>query len=91
MDTESIKKSIVVNVYHILASEKIPLHKHPKNDEVFYCIQGTGYGVLENREVELVVGRAFIVSAGTKHSRRTDGDLYVTSFPIPTIEEPQSK
>ena len=91
MDIESIKKAIVVNVYHVLASEKIPLHQHPKNDEVFYCIKGTGYGVLDDREVELAVGQAFIVSAGTKHSLRTDGDLFVTSFLIPTIEEAQSK
>jgi mannose-6-phosphate isomerase-like protein (cupin superfamily) len=91
MDIECIKKAIVVNVYHILESEKVPLHQHPKNDEVFYCIKGTGFGVLEDREVELAVGQAFIVPAGTKHSLRTEGDLYVTSILIPTIEEAQSK
>ena len=91
MDIDTIKNGIVVNVHHILASEKIPLHKHPKNDEVFYCIKGTGYGVLEDREVELAAGQAFIVPEGTKHSLRTDADLYVTSFLIPTIEEAQSK
>ena len=91
MDTESIKKAIVVNVYHISESEKVPLHKHPKSDEVFYCIKGTGFGVLEDREVELTVGQAFIVPAGTSHSLRTEGDLYVTSILIPKIEEEQSK
>lgn len=91
MNIDTIKSAIIVNVYHILASEKIPLHKHPKNDEVFYCIKGTGYGVLEDQEVELVAGQAFIVHEGTKHSLRTDGDLYVTSFLIPTIEEAQPK
>ncbi len=91
MDIDTIKNAIIVNVYHVLANEKIPLHKHPKNDEVFYCIKGTGYGVLEDREVVLAAGQAFIVPEGTKHSLRTDGDLYVTSFLIPTIEEVQSK
>ena len=90
MDIESIKKKIVVNVYHILESEKVPLHKHPKDDEVFFCIKGTGYGVLEDRETELAVGQAFIVPAGTKHSLRTDGELYVTSFLIPKAEEAQT-
>ncbi|HSB04055.1 MAG TPA: cupin domain-containing protein [Thermodesulfobacteriota bacterium] len=91
MDIESIKRAIVVNVYHILESQKVPLHKHPKDDEVFYCIKGTGYGVLEDREIELTVGQAFIVFAGTKHSLRTDGDLYVTSFLIPKAEEAEPK
>ncbi len=91
MDIESIKEAIVVNVYRISASEEIPLHKHLKNDEVFYCIKGTGYGVMEDREVELAAGQAFIVPAGTKHSLRTDGDLYVTSFLIPKVEEAQPK
>ncbi len=87
MNIESIKKGIVVNVYHILATEKVPLHAHPKNDEVFYCIKGTGYGVLEDGQVELKVGQAFIVPAGTTHSLRTDADLYVTSFLVPKADE----
>ena len=91
MDTESIKKAIVVNVYHIPESEKVPLHKHPKSDEVFYCVHGNGFGVLEDREVELRVGQAFIVPAGTMHSLRTEGDLYVTSILIPTIKHASSK
>ena len=91
MDTESIKKAIVVNVYHISDSEKVPSHKHPKSDEVFYCVKGTGFGVLEDREVELAVKQAFIVPAGTSHSLRTESDLYVTSILIPTKEEAQSK
>jgi mannose-6-phosphate isomerase-like protein (cupin superfamily) len=90
MDIETIRKEIVVNVYHILESEKVPLHKHLKDDEVFYCIKGTGYGVLEDREIDLAVGQAFIVPAGTKHSLRTDGELYVTSFLIPKAEEAQT-
>jgi oxalate decarboxylase/phosphoglucose isomerase-like protein (cupin superfamily) len=53
MDIEAIKQAIVVNVYHISASEKIPLHKHPKNDEVFYCLKGSGHGILEDGEEEL--------------------------------------
>lgn len=83
MDLESIKKGIVTNVYHISADEKVPLHKHPKHDEVFYCIKGAGFGVFEDREVELTVGKAFIVPVGIMHALRTDGDLYVTSFLIP--------
>jgi mannose-6-phosphate isomerase-like protein (cupin superfamily) len=83
MDLESIKNSIVNHVYHIPADKNVPLHKHEKQDEVFYCIKGSGFGVLEDSEVELEAGKAFIVPAGTLHSLRSDGDLYVTATLIP--------
>ena len=60
-----MKESIVTNVYHIDAEKKVPLHKHPRHDEIFYCIKGHGFGVLEDGEKELAVGKAFIVAAGT--------------------------
>jgi mannose-6-phosphate isomerase-like protein (cupin superfamily) len=87
MDLEAIKKGIVTNVYHISVEEKVPLHKHLKHDELFYCIKGAGLGVLEDREVELTVGKAFIVPAGVMHALRTDEDLYVTSFLVPVVQE----
>ncbi len=86
MDTESIKKRIVNNVYHIDAAKKVALHKHPKADEVFYCLSGHGYGVLENSEEELLHGRAFIVPAGVMHALRTDSELLVASFLLPLAD-----
>ncbi|WP_097027794.1 cupin domain-containing protein [Clostridium peptidivorans] len=87
MNLENIKSSIVTNVYHIPADKKVPLHKHPKHDEIFYCIKGEGFGVLEDREVELTIGKAFIVPAGEMHALRSDSNLYVSSFLIPVVEE----
>lgn len=87
MDLHNIKESIVTNVYHIPSDKKVPLHKHPKHDEIFYCIKGEGFGVLENREVELTVGKAFIVPAGEMHALRSDSNLYVSSFLVPVVEE----
>lgn len=87
MNLEEIKKSIVTNVYHIPEDKKVPLHKHPKHDEIFYCIKGEGFGVLEDREVELTIGKAFIVPAGEMHALRSDSNLYVSSFLIPVVEE----
>jgi mannose-6-phosphate isomerase-like protein (cupin superfamily) len=86
MDTEGIKGSIAVNVYHITADKKVALHKHPGKDEVFYCMAGTGYGVLESREEPLSVGKTFVVRAGTMHALRTESDLYVASFLVPVVE-----
>ena len=86
MDLESIKDNIVVNVYHIDSNKKVPLHTHPKHDEVFYCIKGNGYGVLEDSKLELTVGKVFIVPAGTLHSMESDSNIYVSSFLIPLAD-----
>jgi len=51
----------------------------------FYCIKGEGFGVLENKDIELTVGKAFIVPAGVMHALRSDNEMYVTSFLIPKI------
>lgn len=87
MDIEALKSGIIKNVYHIDSSKNVALHKHSNSDEIFYCVKGHGFGILENSEVELTVGNAFIVPAGTMHSLRTDSDLFVASFLIPVIKE----
>ena len=86
MDLKSIKEDIVKKIYHLNADKKVPLHKHAEQDEIFYCMQGSGFGVLEDREVELKVGQAFIVRAGVMHSLRTDEELYVSSFLVPVLD-----
>ena len=86
MDLNSIKESIVKNVYHIPSDKKVPLHKHEGQDEIFYCIKGSGFGVLEDREVELSVGMSFIALAGTLHSVRSDTDIYVCAILVPVLE-----
>ncbi|MFY9116088.1 MAG: cupin domain-containing protein [Bacteroidales bacterium] len=85
MDTKAIKEKIVTNVYFIDSLKKVPLHKHNTMDEVFYCVQGEGFGVLEDREEPLTKGKAFIVPAGTMHALRTDTTLVVASFLIPVV------
>ncbi len=57
MDIELTKEAIVKNVYHIKRDKKIPLHKHDKNDEIFYCLKGEGFGVLENEDINLSYGK----------------------------------
>jgi quercetin dioxygenase-like cupin family protein len=85
MDTNSIKEAIETKIYHLTVETNVPLHKHDEKDEIFYCIKGSGFGVLENGEEKLTVGNAFIVHAGTMHSLRTNGDLFVCSFLIPKL------
>lgn len=86
MDLQSVKDNIVVNVYHIDSNKKVPLHRHPKHDEIFYCIEGKGFGILEDGKQELTIGKAFIVPAGTLHSMSSETSIYVGSFLIPIVE-----
>ena len=87
MDLNAIKDAIVTNVYHVTSETKVPLHKHDGKDEIFYCIKGSGFGVLEDKEIELTVGKEFIVKSGIMHSLRSEGDLFVSAFLIPMAEE----
>jgi quercetin dioxygenase-like cupin family protein len=86
MDIKLIKDSIETKVYHLKSETNVHQHKHDKKDEIFYCIKSSGFGVLENGKEELTKGRTFIVPAGTMHSLKTNGDLFVCSFLVPTLD-----
>ena len=86
MDKEFIKSKIKTNVYHITSESNVALHKHQKYDEVFYCIKGEGFGVLETEEKKLNVGDAFIVKENSMHSLRSDSEMWVASFLIPVVD-----
>ncbi|MCT4634251.1 MAG: helix-turn-helix domain-containing protein [Firmicutes bacterium] len=81
-----IKNSIEEKIYHISSDIVVPLHKHSGHDEIFYCIKGSGFGVMADKEVELKVGMTFIARAGEIHALRTNEELYVISFLVPIIE-----
>ena len=87
MELEKIKETIVTHVYHIHSEKKVPLHRHQDKDEIFYCIKGEGFGVLEDREMELTVGNVFIAPAGVMHSVRSDSEIFVTAFLVPVVEQ----
>ena len=86
MDKDLIKSKIKTNVYHIKPESNVALHKHRNFDEIFYCIKGEGFGVLENEEQPLTVGDAFIVKESIMHALRSDSEMWVTSFLIPVTE-----
>ena len=86
MDLEAIKNKIVTNVYHLKSDKKVALHNHVNHNELFYCLKGEGFGVLENEEIRLTEGKVFIVQAGTMHALRTDSNLLVASFLMPVVE-----
>jgi quercetin dioxygenase-like cupin family protein len=88
MDTEKFRLAVITKVYHIPANRDVAMHRHPGHDELFYCIKGSGFGVLKDREVPLSPGKVFVVPAGTMHSLKTESDLYVTSSLIPLADHP---
>ena len=83
MNVKKMKESIETNVYQIPSGVIVPLHKHLAHDEVFYCIKGSGFGLLKNGEVKLEVGEAFIAKAGTPHGLKSTEELCVTAVMIP--------
>lgn len=87
MDLETFKSRIITNVYHMDSKREVPLHNHPKHDEVFYCIKGEGLGVLEDVEVQLEPGKAFVVPAGVLHTVKTNRELFICSFQISPVED----
>ncbi|MFA5649107.1 MAG: cupin domain-containing protein [Bacteroidales bacterium] len=86
MDKELLKSKIKTNVYQIKSDKNVALHKHQKFDEIFYCIKGSGFGVLENEEKEMTVGSVFLVKENVMHALRSDSEMWVTSFLIPVTD-----
>ena len=86
MDKDFINSKIKTNVYHIKSDSNVALHKHQKFDEVFYCIKGKGFGVLENEEKELCAGNVFVVKENTMHALRSESEMWVASFLIPAVD-----
>lgn len=85
MELEKIAEALETHVYHIPAEKKVPLHMHEGQDEIFYCIKGTGFGVLEDSEIELSAGKVFIAPAGVRHSVRSDSEIYLTALLVPDV------
>lgn len=83
MNLNAIKETIETKVYHVFSDTKVPMHDHADQDEVFYCIKGSGFGVLEDGEVKLNIGDTFVAPAGTMHSMRSDSEIYVVAVLIP--------
>lgn len=85
MDSQALKEQIEINVYHLPKERTVKMHKHPQQVELFYCISGSGVGVLEDSEVALEVGNVFIAPAGEMHSLRSEECVDVISFLIPVV------
>lgn len=59
-----------------------PMHKHDKEDELFYVLRGTITIEIEETNQKLVLnqGDLAVVPKGTKHSPISEGESYVLMF-----------
>jgi len=82
---DQYKDSVEKNIYEIASDILVPLHKHESHTEIFYCIMGSGFIVLEDSERLFNLGDVYVATPGTMHSIRTDEKLYVISLLIPDL------
>jgi len=65
-----------------------PEHVHPKQDEIFYCVEGRGIMIVDGEEIALEPTSLILVKAREKHGVRTLPDsrlvLMFTKAPAST-------
>jgi len=65
-----------------------PEHVHPKQDEIFYCVEGRGIMIVDGEEIPLEPTSLILVKAREKHGVRTLPDsrlvLMFTKAPAST-------
>jgi len=80
---DHIEAGMENNLYYISPQAVVPLHSHSEMDEIFYCVKGSGYAVLEHEERDLKAGETFIAHANVLHSLRSRQGMYVVSILVP--------
>lgn len=61
-------------------------HKHNREDELFYVIEGSFTMELRDRSIELNKGELIIIPRGVEHRPRATGDVSVMLFePVSTL------
>ena len=86
MEKEFLKSKIKTNLYQIVPDSNVALHKHKGYDEIFYCLKGQGFGILEDKENKMNVGDTFIVKENTMHALSSNSEMWVASILIPVIK-----
>ena len=62
-----------------------PEHAHPKQDEIFYVVEGSGVMIINGEEISLKPSNLILVKANEKHGVRTlpDSRLVMMFFKAP--------
>lgn len=83
VDFRSMKDGCEIKTYMVPTTFKVPLHEHATQDEVFYCIQGNGIGIVDDKRIEFSPGDVFVAPAGSIHAVESDETLFLLAFLIP--------
>ena len=54
--------------------QSTPQHPHPKQDELFYVIEGSGLFIIDDTEIPVRESSLILVPAGVKHGILADKD-----------------
>lgn len=66
-------KNLCAGVSFFPAGQHAPGHIHEKEEEVIYCLKGTGEAVIENKHFELKPGAVVYFPPGGLHSINNTG------------------
>jgi len=83
VDFEKIRENLEIKTYLIPEHVDVPYHEHPSSDEIFYCIKGSGIGIVDDNKFDFNPGDTFIAPAGSIHSIESYETQLVLAFLIP--------
>jgi len=83
VDFSAIQEGIETKTYMIPRDLLVPLHEHPSQDEIFYCVKGEGVGIVNEMEYKFSTGDIFVAPAGSMHTIKSDETMFVLAFLIP--------
>ncbi|GAB6137703.1 hypothetical protein JCM15060_08920 [Halanaerobaculum tunisiense] len=61
------------------------MHQHKNKDEIFYCVQSSGTGILEEQKHDFTVGDTFVGPASKNHTVQTNTEMHVVSILVPKL------
>jgi len=83
VDFKALKEGLETRTYMVPPTMEVPMHEHATQDEIFYCVKGTGIGIVDDKEFKFAPGDIFVAPAGSMHSIESDEVLFLMAFLIP--------
>jgi quercetin dioxygenase-like cupin family protein len=64
-------------------------HPHPRHDELYLVVEGTGIGILDGERFAIGTGDMYVLKAGQSHGMHNDSDQPLVFFMLMTDGSPQ--
>jgi len=87
IDENECERRVRAELVELRASERFPLHVHPKSDHVIIVVSGKGILLWQDQEREIVAGDTFVVPMGEIHSigAASDEGLRLVVINVPPV------